>query len=507
VRFVRASLVRVGADIVLVNAAWLLAHAVRLVFLVLATSQTAAIKSLMRLAFRSYLTTSVILTPLALLVFYASGFYTYGRAYRGRYKALIVLQAVTLVYVLVGFLSYLRAIPPIPRGVWIGGWVLTLGAVGGARLFSAFWSGIVRWEERVLRTNAVAPIRRVLVIGGAGYVGSALVRQLLGRGYRVRVLDALLYGDHAMAELQSHPHFEFVQGDFRNVEVVVRGMQDVDCVVHLGAIVGDPAGDLEPEVTLEINVAATRLIAEVARGFGVRRLIFTSTCSVYGASDFFLDERSTTHAVSLYAKSKLASEQILLKMTDRTFSPVILRLGTLYGLSDRPRFDLVVNILAAKAVLDKEITVVDGEQWRPFVHVEDAARAIVRCLEAPTEQIAAEIFNVGSTRENYQLQHVVNLVCELVPGTAVTRVDREDERRNYRVSCDKIEQRLGFKPTRSLRDGIQEIKAAIERGDILDYAADEYSNYKHLARTGSTLGRTMPSPLEQSRGRKVALPD
>lgn len=487
-RLNRGIVLRLLADTVLVNAALVLAYALRLIIFVLAVNPV-GVRSMIAGDARHIAILSAVLTPLTMLVFAASGFYTYGRAYRGRYKAVIVAQAVTLVYVLLAFLSYLRVVPAIPRGIWIGGWLLTALFVGGARVFAMAWSEVLHREARLLRLREDAPVRRVLVIGGAGYVGSALVRQLLDRGFSVRVLDLLLYGDQAMRELRSHPHFEFVQGDFRNVEVVVRAMQDVDAVAHLGAIVGDPAGDLEPQVTLEINVAATRLIAEVARGVGVRRLVFTSTCSVYGAGDGLLDERSPVNAISLYAKSKLDSETILLRMTDGFFSPVILRLGTLYGLSYRPRFDLVANLLAAQAVLEHRITIVDGDQWRPFVHVEDAARAVLRCLEVPATLIAGQIFNVGATSENYQLKDIAAAITALVPGTEVRTMENRGERRNYRVSCDKIARILAYRPSWTLREGITEIKSAVERGEIRDYAASEYSNYKFLSQARTTLVR------------------
>jgi nucleoside-diphosphate-sugar epimerase len=487
----RGVILRILADTMLVNAALVLAFALRLVVFVLAASPV-NVRAMITGDVRHFVVLSLTLTPLALFIFAVSGFYTYGRAYRSRYKAVIVVQAVTMVYVLLAFLSYLRMVPAIPRGVWLGGWLLSLLFVGGARVFAAAWSEVIRREARLLRLRDDAPVRRVLVIGGAGYVGSALVRQLLDRGFLVRVLDMLLYGDQAMRELRSHPHFEFVQGDFRNVEVVVRAMQDVDAVAHLGAIVGDPAGDLEPQVTLEINVAATRLIAEVARGIGVRRFIFTSTCSVYGASDSLLDERSPVNAISLYARSKLDSEAILLRMADGLFSPVILRLGTLYGLSYRPRFDLVVNLLAAQAALEHRITIVDGDQWRPFVHVEDAARAVLRCLEVPVSLIAGEIFNVGATSENYQIKDLGAMIVTSVPGTEVHLRESNGERRNYRVSCDKIAQALGFRPSRTVRDGIEEVKSAIERGEIRDYSASEYSNYKFLAESGAIAGGATP---------------
>lgn len=450
-----------------------------------------------------YARTAIVLTLVAVVTYFLSGFYTFGRAYQSRYKAAIVAEAVTLAYAIFGLLSYLRLAPNLPRAVWLGGWLLTLSGTETMRLCSTVWKEVARWEERLLRQRDDGRIRRVLVIGGAGYVGSALVRQLLRRGYTVRVLDMLLYGDGAMAELRSHAHFEFIKGDFRNIEAVVTSMQDVDAVVHLGAIVGDPAGDLEPEITQEVNVAATRLIAEVARGFGVRRLVFTSTCSVYGASDELLDERSVTNPVSRYAQSKLASEKILLGMASAQFSPVILRLGTLYGLSYRPRFDLVVNLLVAKAMREREITITDGGQWRPFLHVEDAARAVVRCLEVPATVVGGQIFSVGSTEENYQLKQVATMICDLVPGMKVTFVEADGPHRNYRVSCEKIKRRLAFQPARTLPEGIREIRQAIASGTIADYAASEYSNFKFLASHEKRLSKAI-EPLYAS---LLAVPD
>lgn len=492
----RGTLIRIIADALMVNFALLTAFAIRFLLLLnyAEHNRSATLLTVLNMrdiAFMSYPQAAVFLTPIAVVVFYLSGFYTFGRAYRSRYKAIILAQAVTLSYVLFGFLSYLRVAPQIPRGVLLLGWFVTLLLVVGVRLFVTLWIEVVRREDRLLRQKAEGPIHRVLVVGGAGYLGAALVRQLLVRGYTVRVLDLLLYGDRAMTELKANSRFEFFHGDFRNIETVVRCVQDVDAVVHLGAIVGDPASDLEPEITYEVNVAATRLIAEVARGYGVRRFVFTSTCSVYGSSEQLLDEHSVVNAISLYAKSKLASEDLLLAMTDAGFSPVILRLGTLYGLSYRPRFDLVVNLLTGKAMFEKEIVITNGDQWRPFLHVEDAARAIVRCLDVPVSVIAGQVFNVGSTEENQQLKQISSLIRELVPGTRVTYEERRGARPNYRVSCEKIKQRLGFQITRTVRDGILEIREAIESGEISDYSASEYSNFKFLSASGESLGKTI----------------
>lgn len=491
----RGIVIRVIADALILNAGLLVATMVSQ-FVVLSRwgPQHGALPNtfaILNASLGLYAGLTVLLTPLAVFFYSVSGFYTFGRAYTSKYKAAIIAQAVTLTYVVFGLLTYLRVGPNVPRAVWFTGWLLTLLLTESIRLCSSIWREVAKWEERLLRQRDYGRIHRVLVVGGAGYVGSALVRQLLSRGYIVRVLDLLLYGDRATAELRAHPRFEFCHGDFRNIEAVVTCMHDVDAVVHLGAIVGDSAGDLEPEITREVNVVATRLIAEVARGYGVRRFVFTSTCSVYGASDELLDEHSATNALSLYAKSKLASEEILLGLTSSTFSPVILRLGTLYGLSYRPRFDLVANLLVAKAMRERAITIVDGEQWRPFLHVEDAARAIARCLEVPATQIAGQVFSVGSTEENYQLKQIASAICDLIPGTKVTMIEAEGPRRNYRVSCEKIKRRLGFHLSRTVHDGILEIRGAIASGAIRDYSATEYDNFKFLTAHEKTLSKTM----------------
>ena len=231
----------------------------------------------------------------------------------------------------------------------------------------------------------------------------ALLPKLLDRGYHVRLLDLFLFGKGPIVDVIGHPNLQIVHADFRHVDRIVQAMNGMDEVIHLGAIVGDPACSLDQELTVEVNLMAVRMIAEVAKGSGIRRFCFASTCSVYGASDEFLEERSHLHPLSLYARSKLASEKVLTQMADEQFSPVILRLGTVYGLSGRTRFDLVINLLTAKAVKEGKITVFGGGQWRPFLHVNDAALALLKAVEAPTDLIHGQVFNVGSNEQNYRL--------------------------------------------------------------------------------------------------------
>jgi len=334
--------------------------------------------------------------------------------------------------------------------------------------------------------------KNVLVIGGAGYIGSALSRQLLEAGYRVRVLDSLLFGDSSISDIATHPNFQLLRADFRNVESLVKAMEGIDAVVHLAAIVGDPACTIKSDLTTEINYAATRMLIEVCKGAGVSRLLFASTCSVYGASDFLMDERSAPNPISLYAQTKLDSERVILESKSPTLHPTCLRLATVFGFSARPRFDLVVNLLVARAIQDKKILIFNHEQWRPFIHVTDVAQAFVRALEAPVTVVSGEVFNVGSYELNYSLGDVAEKIRERIPQVEIEYKENPDKR-NYRVSFDKIHSCLGFVCKTRLEDGIEEIKRAIETSQIGDYRDKVFSNYEYLLGARDELLRSEPS--------------
>jgi nucleoside-diphosphate-sugar epimerase len=329
-------------------------------------------------------------------------------------------------------------------------------------------------------------VKRILVLGGAGYLGSVLVRRLLDRGYGATVFDALMYGDESIRELYGHPHFRLCRGDLRDAEAVERVSSDADAVVHLGALVGDPACALDEELAREINLEATRTVATISRGLGISQFIFASTCGAYGASDDLVDEDSPLEPVSLYAQTKVDAEALLLSMSRTPFNPVILRFGTFYGASSRARFDLVVNLLVAKAVVEGEITISGGSLWRPFIHVADGAEAIIRFLEAPAGVVSRQVFNVGADEENHTLAGIGDIVAAAVPGVRIHLTDGAKGVANYRVSFARITKELGFVPTRTVADGVAEIKAAIEGGAIGDYADIRYSNVKSLAEGEST---------------------
>lgn len=483
------------ADIILVNLSVLASLVFRLLWII-AYSPEANIdyKQTLWNYWHIYNDSAWLLSIICVVSFFLTGFYTEGRLYRGRYKPLVVAQAVAIAYLVFGALTYLsqgiffdflKNYLNMPRGALMVSWVLSTVFLVVARLWSNFWKQTLHKENQ--KSEASLPkVRRALVIGGAGFIGSALVPLLLEKGYSVRVLDLLIFGNEPLGPWLDDPRLEVIQADFRQIDAVVQAMQDVDAVIHLGAIVGDPACALDEGLTTEINLMATRIIAEVAKGYGVRYFVFASTCAVYGASEQVLDEHSALKPNTLYARSKAASEKVLLKMADENFAPVILRFGTVYGLSGRYRFDLVVNLLTAKALIDGEITIFGGNQWRSFVHVEDAARSIMHVLAAPLEAVRGQIFNVGSDEQNYTITRIGEMIHSNVPTAQIVNKGDEVDPNNFRVGFSKIRKVLGFTPKWTVQMGIEQVRDAILSGQIADYKSPQYSNIKFLTLEGIT---------------------
>jgi len=477
---------RVLADLIMVNVAMLSAFQIWLLFYldVVKVSDTAQVVEIFhRYVHHGYLLWSLVFVT----TFYVNGFYTRTRGYQTKYKALVLLRGVTLGFVIYVFTDYYMFRGSlIPRGVTFWGWFLTLLLVGGSRLSKDFFIHRYRLEPKQLAARK-AP-RRVLVIGGAGYIGSLVTAKLLERGYQVRVLDSLLYGTRPLAKVQGHSNFELVQGDFRNVQPVVAALRGCDAVIHLAAIVGDPACAVNTQLTYDVNFAATRMLTELCKGAGVTRFLFASTCSVYGASNFLMDEQSEVNPISLYAQTKLASEQVLLSAQGSGFHPSVLRLATVFGLSPRPRFDLVVNLLTAKATREGKCTIYNGDQWRPFIHVRDIARAFVVFLESPVDTVSGEIFNIGSYKLNYTLKQVAEKIREQVPNTAVEYVNNQDGR-NYRVSFDKLHSHIGFTCEVNLEEGVAEMRKALESREIGDYRDKIYSNVAFITEAADGISK------------------
>lgn len=319
----------------------------------------------------------------------------------------------------------------------------------------------------------------VLVTGGAGYIGSTLVPLLLASGVRVRVVDSLLHGGTSLLAVWSNPAFEFVQADIRDDAAMARALEGQDGVVHLAAIVGDPACARNEDLAREVNLTASLALLRRCGESGVQRVVFASTCSNYGRmrdSDAYVDEESELAPVSLYAETKVAVERALLASAANGTCVTPLRFATVFGVSPRMRFDLTVNEFTRDLITKRRLQVFGEQFWRPYIHVRDAARAIARVLEAPRENVHREVFNVGSTKENYQKKQLVELIVPHAPGAVVEYVHRREDPRDYRVSFGRIADRLQFSITRTVRDGIQEVAALVRSGIITNLEDPAFTN-------------------------------
>jgi len=321
------------------------------------------------------------------------------------------------------------------------------------------------------------PSRRVLVVGGAGYLGSVLTGKLLDRGFRVRILDSFIYGRRSLECLANNENLEILEGDLRNIHTCVSSLAETDAVVLLAAIVGDPASKVRPTETIETNVLAAQALASASKLHHINRFIYASTCSVYGIGSDLLDEEAPLNPVSLYARTKIESEKIILGMGDEYFSPTILRMGTLYGYSPRMRFDLVVNTMSMKSFANGRIQVFGGKQWRPLLGVEDAAEVYVRCLEANLATVGNQIFNVGSDDQNYQIDEVAEKIGAALGGIPISRDNSNLDARDYRVSFLKLNRALGFKPAQTIDSAARTIFESLQSGRIRNPEQRIYYNH------------------------------
>ena len=311
---------------------------------------------------------------------------------------------------------------------------------------------------------------KILITGGGGYLGSILTRKLLEKNYEVRVLDPMWYGKKSLQECFDNPKFELVQEDMRNLISTVKSMKGVDGVIHLASLVGMPVSNIEPRTSEEINYLATKNIAELCQLHEIQTYIFASTCSVYGAQpNKLITEKSPTAPLDFYARQKWLSERAIGWLNR---APTILRFGTLFGMSHRIRFDLVINLFIAQALTDGKITVHGGEQFRPFLHVQDAADCLVFALENDL----TGVYNVVS--ENLTILDAAKRIQSLSGCEVIISKDIIDER-NYKVSSKKINS-TGFLAKRKIEDAFTEIKKAIETKSIDNYKNKIYNNYEFL---------------------------
>jgi nucleoside-diphosphate-sugar epimerase len=416
--------------------------------------------------------------------------YTAAGLYNGTYSYTLPVKIRRIVLINLAFLIVACAVSAFTEGLTAIKLLLFLTTFTGSTLLLCLvrtGADLVRWEVRNVDNDASRAKGRekVLVIGGAGYIGSALVGKLLDQGLQVLVLDAMHFGEETLRLVAAHPNLTIVRDDFRHIEVLSRAMTDVGSVIHLGGLVGDPACAFDANLTVDVNVTATKLIGEIAKAAGVRRFIFASSCSVYGACDKIVTEGSRFNPLSLYARTKVASEAVLHALNCPDFGVIRLRFATIHGISGRTRFDLVVNLLCAKAVRDGLITVFGADQIRPFVHVEDVATAIMMTLQAPLALVAGEAFNVGSDAQNYTLGDVAKLINNQVPESKIVFDDTFVDKRSYCVSFEKFHTRLGFRPAWTLDRGIAQVVLCVRSNEVGHYSLPEYSNVLSLKERGT----------------------
>ena len=427
--------------------------------------------SIRDVAFAAALAVLFILFNLAL------GVYSRFRLALSRIKAVVLCASVGLS----GGIGWL-----IFRELWpIVLWAMLLtGPVVLARVLLSLHAD----RHRALTRIVVDRRGPVLVIGGAGYIGSHTVDLLLKSGHEVRVLDGLIYGAGPLADFRDNPRFALIEGDATDISKLTAAVNGCSAVVHLAGLVGDPACAVSPEFTRHANIISTRMAREVAEAMGVYRFIFASSCSVYGVSEKEVSETGPLNPVSLYAQTKIDSEKELLSIVRDDFFVTVLRFATVFGHSRRPRFDLVANLFTAQALTDGLITVIGPQQWRPFIHVRDLARSIVMVLHAEPWVIQSQVFNVGDGRLNLtilQLAEKVRDVCRRYRDVSISVTENNADRRNYAVSFQKIHSLLGFEAATLLESGVEEMAAAFS-ANRYNYREQVYSN---LAMTSRALSQ------------------
>jgi nucleoside-diphosphate-sugar epimerase len=327
--------------------------------------------------------------------------------------------------------------------------------------------------------------RHILVTGGAGYIGSMLTAELLRAGQRVTVLDKLIFGGESLLGYLSHPNFYFARADVTEARAIhnslPRDWPRPDAVVHLAAIVGFPACQaIGKQAAWRYNVDATRLVFEQAVNLGVPRFVFASTYSNYGLSENGqpVNEESSLNPQSLYAETKIAAEEYLLSQKDALTAPLIFRLATLYGISPRTRFDLIVNQFVLDAYVKRELIIYQRGYSRSFVHVQDVVRGIRLGLDAPENKVRGQVYNLGIENGNYTKDEIVGLVIKRLPETVIRYKDLTfgGDMRDIRVSFEKIQRELGFKTRLNVDDGVREVVHALRTGLIRNPTDEHYRN-------------------------------
>jgi nucleoside-diphosphate-sugar epimerase len=326
---------------------------------------------------------------------------------------------------------------------------------------------------------------KVLVTGGAGYVGAVLVPKLLNAGFEVNVLDLYIYGDDVLDSVAKHPGLEQIKGDLRDEDVLHRALQDCNAVVHLACISNDPSFELNPELGKSINFDAFRPLVEASSDHGVHRFIYASSSSVYGVKE---EERVTEELppepLTDYSRYKVLCEDILWEYQSPKFTCVTLRPATVCGYSPRLRLDLTVNILTNHAIQNRRIRVFGGSQYRPNIHIDDVTDCYVQILKLPDEAVAGKTWNVGY--DNFTVRDIAEQVRETLGDEQIEiATEPTDDLRSYRVDSERIRRDIGFQPRKSVRDAIRDLAAAFHAGKVPNSMSDRrYYNIKTMQAVG-----------------------
>ena len=305
----------------------------------------------------------------------------------------------------------------------------------------------------------------IVVTGGAGFIGSVLIRELLSQGYKVKCLDRFIFGEESLKEIENNKNLEIIKADTRTFNPTI--LNDASVVVDLAAIgQPDPKQSIDSTLFYDINYLGPVRVATLSKIKGVERYIFASTCSTYGFQKEIVDETSKLNPIDIYAKTKAQVEKYIFQLSDENFSVTALRFATLYGLSPKMRFDLVANTMTLTLYKYNKIMIGgDGTQVRPIVHVKDVANAIIKVIEAEKEKVAGEVFNVGSNEQNYNMLELAELIGSIKPGYK-KEFYGEIDKRSYRVNFDKITKTLNFKVKYTPQDGAKEIFKALDDGTL-----------------------------------------
>jgi nucleoside-diphosphate-sugar epimerase len=327
-------------------------------------------------------------------------------------------------------------------------------------------------------------MKHVLIIGGAGYIGTVLTDHLLNAGYNVRSLDLFLYdNNHCVMSFIGRRGYESLYGNFCDKNTLDDALSGITDVVFLAGLVGDPITKKYPKASRAINDLGVRSAIQHLNGKGLNRLIFVSTCSNYGLikEQEIADENFELKPLSLYAKAKVGAEQYLLNLNGKIdFTPTVLRFATAFGLSPRMRFDLTVSEFTRELALGKELLVYDANTWRPYCHVRDFARLITMVLDSSVDQVGFEVFNAGGDINNYTKQSILEAIVTHLPDAKIRYKEHGGDPRNYRVSFRKVQNTLGFEPKYSVTEGITELLMALKNHvfDNVEEQKNLFGNYE-----------------------------